>query len=134
MKWSKSPANSKQAAHMAMRKKQNIIQSRNSRAEDWMYKKLLTTGYKWGRQAVWGWRVFDFWCHQLGIAVEVDGAEHNREYDAERDAYNWKKSRIIVLRVDNFNENDAAKVLGKIAKSQTWNERREEAGLSRIRT
>lgn len=133
-KWGKSPSSKEQAAHMAMRKVQNIDQSRHSKAEEWMYEKLKHTGHKWSRQAVWGWRVYDFWCHELGIAVEVDGPEHDISYDAKRDAYNWKRSRIIVLRVNNFDEDDARKTLKAIATAQKWNERREAAGLSIIRT
>ena len=38
-----------------------------------MAEKLAATGHRWSRQAIWGKRIFDFWCATLGIAVEVDG-------------------------------------------------------------
>jgi len=92
--------------------------------ELWMKAKLDTTGLQWTRQAQWGWRLFDFWCHELGIAVEVDGPEHDQAKDAKRDAYNLKRSGILVLRVRNQNEGDAAKALADIQAACTWQERR----------
>lgn len=97
-----------------------------------MLEHLKTTGYKWKRQRQWGYRLFDFWNTKIGIAVEVDGLTHDKNYDAIRDEYNYKTSGILVLRVRNFNEDDASKVLAQIADSCTWNERRAQLGLKPI--
>jgi len=99
-----------------------------------MYALLKTTDYKWSRQARWGWRLFDFWNHTLGIAIEVDGQEHNFENDLLRDSIEWDRSRIIVLRVPNFNDAVASDVLDYISSSKSWNERRLEAGMDTIKT
>jgi len=90
-----------------------------------MAAKLRTTPHKWTKQAMWGYRLFDFWSDELGVAVEVDGLEHNAAYDAYRDRYNWCRSAILVLRVKNFDEADAAAALEAISKAETWEERRE---------
>lgn len=133
-KYSSSPYTHEHAQHMKMRQTQNVVRSVSSKAEDWALSYLEKTEYKWTRQAIWGWRVFDFWNHQLGIAVEIDGPEHDSDYDSKRDAKNWKTSRIVVLRVKNFDEHDMQLALEAISNSDSWNERRELAGLSLITT
>ena len=108
MRW---PTNKEQHAYMKLRQKEQLLKARWNPAEVWMYKKLLSTGLSWRRQAQWGYRLFDFWCAKLKIAIEVDGTSHNADYDAFRDSYNLKRSKILVLRVRNYNEEDAEKAL-----------------------
>lgn len=129
MKILKWPSFSEQAKYMNKRKWENHSRSLVNKSENWMAEKLATTGKKWTRSARWGYRVFDFWCHELGIAVEVDGPEHIKAIDNYRDAYNLHRSGIKVLRVRNLNEDDALKVLLAIADSDTWKERRKRLGL-----
>lgn len=123
------PSNAEQAAYMRMRKDQNIGRSLRNPNENWMALKLNATVRKWTRQATWGMRLFDFWCAELGIAVEVDGPEHREDYDAYRDEYNFRRSGIVVLRVRNLNEEDAEKALAAISREVTWKERREALGI-----
>lgn len=129
MKKLRRPVDKETHAYMKERQKQNIVSCKKSKAEDWMKDKLAETGLKWRRQAEWGYRLFDFWNHKLGIAVEVDGKEHNKEYDSYRDKYNYERSGIIVLRVRNFNEDDAITALSVIGKTEDWLERRKKMGL-----
>lgn len=124
MKPLKHPTNKEQHAYMRMRVDQNVRQSLNSRAETWMAGLLKAFGRKWKRQAQWGNRIFDFWCNELGCAIEVDGAEHNPAVDAYRDAYNLHRSAIVVFRVKNFDEAGASAVLAQIAELDTWKVRR----------
>lgn len=128
-----SPGTREEAAYMRMRQGQNLVQCDGSRAEAWMHAKLLTTGHTWTRQAQSGWRLFDFWCHKIGVAVEVDGPEHDADRDRKRDAEVKKRRAIAVLRVRNFNESDAAMCLFVIAKAKTWNARRASAGLKPVK-
>ena len=122
---------SDQAKYMRERQKQN--KSKTVQAEVWAKQKLKTTGHKWNRQTIWGCRLFDFWCHKLGIAVEIDGMTHNKVYDAIRDEYNFYRSGIIVLRVPNYDELAMQKALETIAKADSWEVRkvkmRDEFGL-----
>ena len=95
-----------------------------------MAAKLVSTGKKWTRQAMWGCRLFDFWCHEIGCAVEVDGPEHNAKFDAARDQYNYLRSAIVVLRVRNFDEASADDALRQIESMAPWRERRAQVGAS----
>lgn len=121
MRWS---CTREEAEYMRTRQAQNRSSCKSSAAENWMAEKLKATGKNWTRQAQWGYRLLDFWNHELGIAVEIDGPEHNAEYDAARDKYNFLRSALVVLRVRNFNEGDASLALATIAASQTWKERK----------
>jgi hypothetical protein len=73
--------------------------------------------------------LFDFWCATIGVAIEVDGPEHDAKRDAYRDEYNLRRSGIVVLRVHNRNEQDAADAIASIATADTWKERRERFGI-----
>lgn len=119
---------------MRMRQSQNIVKSKNNPNEIWMRDKLLSTGLKWKRQAQWGYRIFDFWNHELGIAVEVDGLEHNKIYDVSRDEHNFNRSGILVIRVKNKNESDAVSAVSEIRLATSWNSRRHRLGLKPIKT
>lgn len=125
------PTNKEQHAYMAERAQQNAIRARSNRAENWMAERLIETGLKWTRQAQWGYRIFDFWCHKIGCAVEVDGSSHDgqRAYDAYRDRYNFLRSGIIVIRVQNFDEDGAKAAISKIRRMQTWRDRKVEMGI-----
>jgi very-short-patch-repair endonuclease len=124
--------NKEHHAHMAMRQKQN--KARASKAEDWFFDKLRGNKYSWTKQARWGFRIFDFWCHELGVAIEVDGKEHDHFKDSMKDNSVWKRTRIVVIRVRNFNEEDATSAINKIYTIESWNERRLKDGLKQITT
>lgn len=116
--------------YMRTRKSQNKKQCLNSAAESWMAELLKkNTAHKWTRQIIWGYRLFDFWNHILGVVVEVDGPEHRKDYDAYRDEYAFRRSGIVVLRVRNWNEEDASAALKFIAKANTAIERKIELGI-----
>lgn len=121
-------------AHMAMRQSQNRFKTAFNKAELWMAGVLDTTGYYWTKQAVWGFRVYDFWCPYLGIVVEVDGPNHDAEKDRQCDADDMTRSGILVLRVPNFDAEKARDVVQRIRDSATWNERRLTCRLVTIKT
>lgn len=132
MKW---PTNKEEHAYMRMRQEQNKRKSKSNPNENWAAKYLnkRTTGHRWKRQAQWGYRLYDFWCSTLGIAVEIDGDTHDPNYDRSRDEYNYNKSGIVVLRVRNRSEKDMKKALIKIQQSECWNTRRKRLGLKPIK-
>lgn len=130
MRW---PTNKEQHAHMRKMVKINKKACKTNRAENWFWDKLKKSGHKWTRQAQWGYRIFDFWCAELGIAVEIDGTGHNVVYDRIKDDNNYLKSGIVVLRIKNFNEDQARKVLADLDEACTWNERRSMLGLEEIK-
>jgi very-short-patch-repair endonuclease len=130
MKALRWPVNSVQQKHMSEMKSLNKKSSAVNANENWMAEKLECTRFKWTRQAQWGCRIFDFWCHELGLAVEVDGPEHRLSYDNHRDEYNYRRSAILVLHVRNRDEEDAAAALRLIGESSSWKERREKLGIA----
>lgn len=123
------PTEREEAAYMRMRKEENIARSKDNPNELWMASRLVLVGHQWSRQATWGYRIYDFWCHELGVAVEVDGPEHDYEYDHHRDEYNFRRSGIVVLHVRNLNEQDVLHALIRISKLNTWEQRRHQLGL-----
>ena len=59
----------------------------------------------------------------------MDGPEHDIKYDNYRDQYNYRRNGILVLRVRNKNEEDAAAALRIIRESESWKERKEKLGI-----
>jgi very-short-patch-repair endonuclease len=118
--------------HMAMRQAENRKICKTNRNENWMLEKLTETGRKWTRQARWGFRLFDFWNHDLGVAVEVDGPEHDQDRDAYIDAHFMKKSGILTIRVKNRDEAGARAAIEAISKAMSWNARRASLGLKPV--
>jgi len=125
----KRPMTKEESEYIRQRRDENLDRALKNGNENWMARHLAKTGFKWTRQAIWGYRIFDFWNGALGIAVEVDGIEHNKEWDRHRDEYNYLRSGILVLRVRNRNEEDAAKALKEIMAAETWKQRREKLGV-----
>lgn len=128
------PVRQEHHKHMKQRQIQNRAKCLSSNAEQWMWEYLKNTAHKWTRQAQWGFRLFDFWCAEIGVAVEVDGPEHIHLLDKENDAELHKRSGIVVLRVRNFNEQDADRVLSLISEEVRWNYRRIMLGIKPIKS
>lgn len=126
MKQLRWPTKKEESDYMARMKEINIKRALSNANENWMHTKL---GSGWTRQPRWGYRIFDFWNHSLGCAVEVDGGEHDRGYDNYRDEYNFRRSGIVVLRVRNKNEEDASDVLRAISKLGDHSGRKEVMGI-----
>lgn len=116
--------------HKEIKGYQKALRAKTIPAENWMAEKLKMTPYKWTRQAIWTRRIFDFWSAELGVAIEIDGPGHKEKIDAWRDAYNYVRSGIVVLRVRNFNEQDAEKCLAELATLGIWSDRRAKLGLT----
>lgn len=127
MRWT---TNAKQHEHMRARTAANRAITGGNGNENWAARSLAQTGLKWTRQAQWGLRIFDFWNAEKGIAVEIDGAEHRKDYDQARDQYNFLRSAIVVLRVRNRNADDMQGALVKILESESWGDRRARMGLN----
>ena len=64
-------------------------------------------GLHWRRQQVIGGFIADFYCHAVGIVIEIDGAVHlqQAEYDRARDEV-FARSGLLVLRITNTEVND----------------------------
>jgi very-short-patch-repair endonuclease len=123
------PTTREMSEYMRMRQKQNNARGLTA-AESMALKYLEThTPHRWGHNAMWGYRLFDFWNAQTGVAFEIDGPEHNEQYDAYRDEYNFIRSGIVVLRVKNFDMRGMAVAVDKLSTFHPWSERRQIMGI-----
>lgn len=79
----------------------------------------------WERQYLFGYRILDFYCKDFKIAVEVDGVEHDQEYDNYRDEYLFRVYGIVVLRVRNNNPTDLCNLVKSLKNMgrSTYNKR-----------
>lgn len=119
--------------HMAKRQKERRVNGMTM-SEKWFIDKIAPlTGHKWTHEARWGFRLFDFWNSNLGLAVEIDGPEHDASLDSFRDKKEWERSRILIFRIRNENKEDAARFLEFIKSCQSWNERRLKDSFKPVR-
>lgn len=109
---------------------ENTARSARNPNEQWAAERLSATPYRWKRQAQWGYRIFDFWCAELGVAIEIDGSNHDPDYDAYRDEYNFRRSGVVVLRVRNKNEKDMDSTIAALDRIESWTTRRLNMGLT----
>lgn len=115
-----------------MKSMQSLNRRKTVDSEDWFWNKIDKTG--WNRQCIWGYRIFDFWNSYLGCAIEIDGTNHDSDYDKYRDEYNFRRSGIVVLRIRNYNEDDFNSAMSVIGKINTHSERRIELGITKSKS
>ncbi len=63
----------------------------------WHFLRRKQLGYKFLRQVSIGYFVVDFYCKELALAIEVDGAVHNKKNILDRD-----KIRQEIIETDNI--------------------------------
>lgn len=128
MKKLRYPCKKEDSDYLRMRLQQNIIRSKNNKNELLIgdILKRIHGGAQWRHQSLWGFRIFDWWLSRKGAAVEVDGDEHDINYDAYRDEYNFRRSAIVVFRVKNGDFKAAEETGYKIKRLNLWKERRKE--------
>jgi len=82
-------------------------------------KKNRLAGIHFRRQQVIDRVIVDFYCHQFGLVIEIDGLVHEkqREYDETRDNYLVEKN-LKVMRFSNEQDlNDTDGVLENILRA-----------------
>jgi hypothetical protein len=110
--------------HAEMREQQQQAQAQpRTAAETWMQPFLAETGVRWTRQAQWGYRLFDFWSHRLGIAIKVEEVPVD-EAARKADDRTFQRSMIHVFRVRAFDDASAAAAVDLIQRASSWNARR----------
>lgn len=128
MRWT---TNHLQASYMRHRRQQNIELSLRNQNENTAFSIIKKhSNLKWERQKAWGCRLFDFWCGHMGVAIELDGPEHDPEYDAVRDRHNELRSAIAVFRIKNGDWGRLIEAVQEIHAMPCWKERRSIAGLN----
>lgn len=59
-------------------------------------------GIKFRRQQVIGHLIADFYCHEFGLVIEVDGSVHDKKYDYDKSREDFFNERgLDVLRFKN---------------------------------
>lgn len=134
MKKLRFPTKKEEHEYMRKMKAQNRARMPWLKAEKWFLEEYISRlpkepKFKFSRQSEWGYRIFDFWWHEMGVVIEVDGPEHNAGYDAYRDTYNFLRSGIVVLRVKNFDDTTAVKAIENLVVECSWTDRRRSLGL-----
>jgi very-short-patch-repair endonuclease len=128
MRWT---TNKGQHEYMRRREQQNLGLSLRNQNENQAAAIIATESrLRWQRQKPWGCRLFDFWCGHKGVAIEIDGPEHNDGYDSARDRYNSLRSCIVVFRVPNGDLSALRSALQQVHAMPSWKERRQAAGTS----
>jgi len=88
-------------------------------AEELLWRRLRANrldGYHFRRQQIIDGFIVDFYCHALGLVIEVDGEvhEHQEAYDNQRDEV-LRARGLVVLRVANADvEQSIGRVLERI--------------------
>ena len=82
----------------------------------WLKIKRKSLGYEFHRQVPLDHYIVDFYCHELSLAIEIDGSSHDNKYE-----YDLKRQRILeslgvrFVRFDNIevkrNMNDVLRAL-----------------------
>jgi very-short-patch-repair endonuclease len=89
-----------------MRVNARDLRRAQTRAEHkvWWWLRDRALGYKFRRQVPVGPYILDFYCDELGLAIELDGPQHNTfdmsDYDSERTLF-LRERGIEVVRMPN---------------------------------
>ena len=108
----------------ALKERRRDLRKVSTKAEDLLWKLLRNRnikGYKFKRQYSVGGYILDFYCPEIKLAIELDGAYH---LDSERTKYDAQRTKIInecdltVVRFSNEEvSNNIDYVLNEIEKS-----------------
>ena len=72
----------------------------------WNYLRTKPFGFKFRRQHPFSVYILDFYCHQLKLAIEVDGSIHNLDEVKENDEIRQKQLEQEGLTFLRFSNND----------------------------
>jgi len=73
------------------------------------------TGYKFHRQLPIDEYIIDFYCHELNLALEVDGYTH--DYNYENDLQRQNRLNSLGIRVIRFSDDDVKKHLDDVLRA-----------------
>lgn len=68
----------------------------------WQHIKKRAFGVQFHRQVPMLYYIVDFYCHEIGLAIEIDGSSHDHKflYDARRQG-ELEKEGVVFLRFTN---------------------------------
>ena len=78
-------------------------------------------GYDFDRQRPIDENVVDFYCKQLGLAIEIDGASHDGDEAQEQDRYRQARLEAIRVRFLRFRDEDVRYQLDDVLRAiEIW--------------
>ena len=78
-------------------------------------------GYDFDRQRPIDEYVVDFYCKQLGLAIEIDGASHDGDEAQEQDRYRQARLEAIGVRFLRFRDEDVRYQLDDVLRAiEIW--------------
>ena len=82
----------------------------------WIKIKGKSLGYEFHRQVPIDEYIVDFYCHELNLAIEIDGRSHDHKYDYDqRRQYELERLGVKFIRFDDIdvkkNMNDVLRAL-----------------------
>jgi very-short-patch-repair endonuclease len=78
----------------------------------WMNIKGRVLGFEFHRQVPIDEYIIDFYCHELHLAIEVDGYTH--DYNYENDELRQNRLESLGIRVVRFSDEDVKKHLNDV--------------------
>jgi very-short-patch-repair endonuclease len=78
----------------------------------WLNIKKEALSYEFHRQVPINEYIVDFYCHELELAIEIDGYTH--DYNYEKDIKRQKVLEALGIRVVRFTEEDVKKHLNDV--------------------
>jgi very-short-patch-repair endonuclease len=81
----------------------------------WKNIKYKALGYEFHRQVPIDEFIVDFYCHELSIAIEVDGNTH--DYNFINDELRQKRLESLGITVIRFTDDDVKKYLNDVLRS-----------------
>jgi very-short-patch-repair endonuclease len=81
----------------------------------WMNIKGKCYGYEFHRQVPIDEYIVDFYCHELHLAIEIDGNTH--DYNFEKDDIRQKKLENLGINVIRFNDRDVKQNINDVLRA-----------------
>ncbi len=88
------------------------LRNNSTLGEVLLWKKLRNKqilGYDFHRQKPLDQFIVDFFCHELNLAIELDGASHETDEAQEKDAARQKRLESLGVKLLRFKESDVRK-------------------------
>lgn len=113
----------RRASTKQLREYKKINLSYWTKWEKWFFEKYLKGRHRYRRQIILWRRICDFILPNKWIRIEIDWEHHNskwyKEYDHERDKRLFERYWFITLRVKDYDDSQAVKVIN-FSKGITW--------------
>ncbi|TAL66326.1 MAG: DUF559 domain-containing protein [Bacteroidetes bacterium] len=81
----------------------------------WLKIKTKSLGYEFHRQVPIDEYIVDFYCHELRLAIEIDGCSHNHKYDY--DLRRQKRLESLGVKFIRFDDMDVKRNMNDVLRA-----------------